>query len=78
VIADSTKLIRNFDPDARELYDLEEDPGERRDVLKTEPAPPNLESTLEEYIGQGAPAEQHEGELDSQTLEQLRQLGYIE
>jgi arylsulfatase A-like enzyme len=78
VIADSTKLIRNFDPDAHELYELEEDPGERRDVLKTEPAPPNLESTLEGYIGQGAPVEQQEGELDSQTLEQLRRLGYIE
>lgn len=78
VIAASRKLVRNVDRDARELYDVEEDPDERRDLLKTEPAPPNLESTLQGYIDQGAVVEQHEGELDSKTLEQLRQLGYIE
>jgi hypothetical protein len=71
-------LIHNLDLEARALYDLKSDPGEHKDLLDGTPAPPRLEEPLRKYIDQGAPAEQHEGELDSKTLEQLRQLGYIE
>lgn len=78
VVVGSRKLIHNLDLDARALYDLKSDPGEHRDLLERTPAPPRLEESLRKYIDQGAPAEQHEGELDSKTIEQLRQLGYIE
>ena len=77
-VAGSRKLIRNVNRDVRELYDLATDPGEQNDILEIEAAPDDLESILQGYIEEGAPVEQHEGELDPQTLEQLRQLGYIE
>jgi len=56
-----------------ELYDLVDDPAERRNLLETEPPPVELQAWIEE-IGVGAEAT---AELTPEELESLAALGYI-
>jgi len=65
----------------RWLFDLESDPGEKRDLLQGENAPPGLERALDlilrEHYGamELRPAET---EMDDETVERLRRLGYVD
>jgi len=78
VIRGQYKLIRDPDRKTRELYDLGSDPAEQVDLAGKGVVPEALDEALAKYIRQGEPAVQREGELDPQTIEQLRQLGYID
>ena len=78
VVRGTEKLIYDANADTRALFDLQEDPGEQEPRMEAVDAEPSLFDALREYIQQGAPVVQHEGALDPQTLEQLKQLGYIE
>lgn len=78
VVSGPTKVILDMNRDARELYDLGADPGERENLQGTTAPPESLMLGLDSYVARSAPVEQRSGELDQQTLEQLRELGYIE
>ena len=79
VVRGNEKLIYDANADARALFDLGTDPGEQKPKTEgVDSAAPPLFDALRQYIGQGVPVVQHEGALDPQTLEQLKQLGYIE
>ncbi len=82
------KLIRNRDPQdrsrpARELYDLEKDPGERENLAGRKlPIEEHLQAALFKWrraLLADAPARTAERleTLDAATLESLRSLGYI-
>ncbi len=82
VVAGRFKLIVH-DPDARhELYDLVEDPGERRDLSGANPA--LVESLAALIAAQRADAEQHGHRAaqaftpDAALIEQLEALGYTD
>ncbi len=69
------KLIDRSDG-IRLLYDLREDPEERHNLVDEEP---ELASTLAELFSRTEPAQLgEEMEIDEETLEKLRALGYIE
>ncbi|MGD8318717.1 MAG: hypothetical protein PVH76_13280, partial [Myxococcales bacterium] len=72
------KLIHDANRDTRDLYDLQSDWGEQHALTGSQGTARALFRALSEYVHEGAPVVQHEGALDPQTLEQLRQLGYIE
>jgi arylsulfatase A-like enzyme len=72
------KLIHDANRDTRDLYDLQSDWGEQHALTGSQDTAKALFRALSEYVHEGAPVVQHEGALDPQTLEQLRQLGYIE
>lgn len=78
VVRGNEKLIYDANADTRALFDLHADPGEQEPLMEAVDAEPSLFDALREYIQRGAPVVQHEGALDPQTLEQLKQLGYIE
>jgi arylsulfatase len=78
VVRGNEKLIYDANADARALFDLEADPGEQQPRTAGGAAERSLLDTLTKYIERGAPVVQHDGALDPQTLEQLKQLGYIE
>ncbi len=78
VVRGNDKLIYDANADVRALFDLGADPGEQRPRLDGGDSHASLFDALRQYIDQGAPVVQHEGALDPQTLEQLKQLGYIE
>ncbi|MFQ5744420.1 MAG: sulfatase [Acidobacteriota bacterium] len=80
----SSKLVFDQLPGAVELFDLQEDPGERRNLAASEPVRAQL--LLQELLAQrhrnrlalaGVDVGRTGFELDPQTLEQLRALGYI-
>ncbi len=66
-----------------ELYDLRDDPAERRDLLEQGQAPAEdvaaLRALLADFAGDDAPASGGEelGEMDPETIERLRRLGYL-
>lgn len=64
-----------------ELYDLEEDPGERRDVIAEHPdVARRLEDALAEFHaapGGGGLTPERARSLDADTLERLRTMGYV-
>ena len=81
------KYIRTFPwwkrnyrfPDKEELYDLEADPGELRNVIDDAPeAAEQMRSSAQRYVDEWFENRTVERgpELDRQTLEQLRSLGY--
>jgi arylsulfatase A-like enzyme len=76
VIAWPYKLILDAESGRRQLYDLSVDPGEKRDLA---PARAGLAEELAEVITSrlSAPAPREAVELDPQTLEELRELGYL-
>jgi choline-sulfatase len=63
-----------------ELYNLDHDPGERNNVIKTHPKIfRELEAQLKkvQLLGNGTPEQSALDGLDSQTMERLKSLGYI-
>ena len=78
VVRGSEKLIYDANADARAWFDLEADPGEQQPRTAGGDPARSLLDALTKYIERGAPVVQHDGALDPQTLEQLKQLGYIE
>ena len=81
VILDGRKLIRRTNGKS-EAYDLSRDPGERDDLYGREDFS-SLEAELEYRIERNrakasdySPGE--EANLDPETVERLRELGYIE
>ncbi|HEY3764323.1 MAG TPA: sulfatase [Gaiellales bacterium] len=74
------KLITSFD-DPRvtdALYDLEADPGERRNLARTEPAlAERLRETLREIAAERAESVQMGADEDEEIAERLRELGYM-
>ncbi len=77
LIAGHHKLILDMNSDRVELYDLRDDPGERKDISADRP-------TLAAQLQRLLPAtdadtvEVVETELGDATLEQLRSLGYLQ
>jgi Flp pilus assembly protein TadD len=69
------KLIRAPRP---ELYDVEADPGELRDIAAAEPAiAARLSTALDEAIATAGEAESRQ-RVDPETAERLRSLGYVQ
>jgi arylsulfatase A-like enzyme len=77
VISRRLKLVR-ASPGGSELYDLSADPQERRDLHAVHSATPTLESTLEDWLQSVAAPTAEPTNLDAETLERLRTLGYVE
>ncbi|HSR67242.1 MAG TPA: sulfatase-like hydrolase/transferase [Acidobacteriota bacterium] len=60
-----------------ELYDLQEDPGERRNLAEQRSTLANsLSQKLDEYVGRFEMAPSQPAEIDPQVEERLRALGY--
>ncbi len=80
VVARGHKLVLDANRGTRELYDLEADPGERQNLAGGER--PELERELalllEPYTERAEGARRRPSELDAETREQLRALGYID
>ena len=73
------KLIVPRDGGPRALYDLREDPGETRDVAGDRPTEvARLEGYLRRWRGSLQPLDAPEVELDDETLEGLKALGYVD
>jgi arylsulfatase len=75
------KLVSHLASGEVLLFDLESDPGERRDLSKTDPERvASLSRDLDARLGQGArgPGDAAPIDLDAATREKLRSLGYIE
>lgn len=79
VRADNWKGIWNVEPDTFELYDIDTDPGEQNDVATDHPQRvEEMRSFAREwYAACQAGQTEDVGELDKETLERLRSLGYI-
>jgi arylsulfatase len=67
------------------LYDLELDPGERRDLLAESPRPPEAEAAferlrdaLEQAAGAAALAPPERAPIDAETEQRLEALGYLD
>jgi len=81
IVGERLKLIRNERTGALEIYDLENDPGERIDLAEAQPELrelllPRLDEQLERAGEGAAPAASRE--LSEEEVEGLRQLGYFE
>jgi arylsulfatase A-like enzyme len=86
LVTDRYKLIHDTYKRTFELYDLVEDPGERRNLFGSPRAPATAQmqaelrswtdaglDRMEEYVGRG-----DSGEIDPATREALRDMGYIQ
>ena len=74
------KLITSFDDErvVDALYDLEADPGERRNLSLAEPAlAERLRETLREIASERAEAVAMAADEDAEIAERLRELGYM-
>lgn len=81
IVNGSHKLVLDLESGAVELYDLRDDPGERRDLATREPQrAAALRAQLEAYVArQRASAEQRrELELSEEERERLELLGYLD
>jgi arylsulfatase A-like enzyme len=77
---DGAKLILPWDatgPDAAEAYRLTDDPGERRPANLDDETLAELLGALQKLRSQGLRPLMGEGELDEETRERMRQLGYL-
>jgi arylsulfatase A-like enzyme len=75
------KLVLDLESDRAELYDLRDDPGERRDLAAREPRrAAALRAQLEEHIARqrASATDPREIELSDEERERLEQLGYLE
>jgi arylsulfatase A-like enzyme len=72
-------VVKDGAPTPR-LFDLEEDPLERTDVRDSRPdVAASLERELEDTVRRAALGARHEeAELDPETIDELRSLGYVE
>jgi arylsulfatase A-like enzyme len=74
------KLITSFDDErvTDALYDIEADPGERRNLRLAEPAlAERLRDTLRELASERAEAVAMAADEDEEIAERLRELGYM-
>lgn len=74
------KLITSFDDErvTDALYDLEADPGERRNLILADPAlADRLRETLRELVAERAEAVAMAADDDEEIAERLRELGYL-
>jgi arylsulfatase A-like enzyme len=83
IVAGRWKLIRNLGPSGRpnqELFSLAADPGDAKDRAASDPDTLKLLSrALDRALATGGQESSPKaGELDEETLEQLRALGYME
>ena len=63
----------------RRLFDLRNDPLERNDVAAKYPAQSNmLNKRLNDYLQAWQPYEAKKTQLDEETLQELKALGYVE
>lgn len=78
VVEGRWKAIWNVEPDTVELYDRTSDPGDSKDLAG---ARPELARRLRDVAAQslvgGGDGHSMDADLDSESLEQLRELGYI-
>jgi arylsulfatase A-like enzyme len=74
------KVVVDLDSGARQLYDLERDPGERVNLAAKDPSTTNeLAAAIAERMeARHAHARPEAATLDSATRERLQQLGYLE
>jgi arylsulfatase A-like enzyme len=80
VTVDSLKFIRSSNGDS-ELYDLATDPGENENIRDLRPdRAAELEALLTGWLGsfEAARPERMRGELDPETRQRLKALGYID
>jgi arylsulfatase A-like enzyme len=66
-----------------QLFNLREDPEERRNIMDTEGVPTELIQNaltgfMERFSSSGSEAEVEKAEMDKATLENLKSLGYID
>jgi arylsulfatase A-like enzyme len=79
LIGEGHKLIADLGTGNVELYDLEADWKEQDDVADERPEiVVRLAKALSDHLEGTAPAVQHPGALGDETLQQLRELGYVE
>jgi choline-sulfatase len=83
VRADGLKLIRNLEAGRATLFDLERDPGERRDVSEARPRAVarfanELDAVLARIDGEGSPRFPGPNEVPDALRARLRALGYAE
>ena len=75
------KLVHDLLNKREELYNLETDPGEARDLLAGATADPvvlaDLRDRLREFLREGVAEPAQSVPLDPETIEQLRSIGYI-
>jgi arylsulfatase A-like enzyme len=74
------KLITSFDDErvTDALYDLDADPGERRNLILTAPAEADrLRETLRPLVAERAEAVAMGADDDAEIAERLRELGYL-
>lgn len=63
----------------KRLYDLQEDPGERRDVTSLHPErAAALRRLKDEIVARGPATDGHPIEVDETLRERLEELGYVE
>jgi arylsulfatase A-like enzyme len=77
----SWKYIRDLgDRRGDRLFDLDSDPGERRDLLRQEPAvAKELAARLDEFLATvPIPVQPEIEEVSEETLDELRVLGYVD
>jgi arylsulfatase A-like enzyme len=79
ILRGSFKLIRRSDG-RRELYDLAKDPGERNNLYQNGHEPgADLDARLSRWSRSlAAASDKHDGKFDSETLERLKSLGYVQ
>ncbi len=79
LIGEGHKLIADLEAGDIELYDLEADWQEQNDLADERPEiVARLAKALSSHLEAVPPAVQHPGALGGETLQQLRELGYIE
>jgi hypothetical protein len=76
------KYIR-FDQTQDQLFNLREDPEERRNLMDTEGVPKKaiqhtLNGFMEQFSSSGPEDEVEKAEMDKATLENLKSLGYLD
>jgi arylsulfatase A-like enzyme len=73
------KLITNLESGRRELYDLKADPTEHEDLSEARPKlADELSALMDQFFVHGDEDQPNTLELDPETVERLRKLGYIE
>lgn len=78
LVGDGHKLIVDLDAGRVELYDLETDWTEQDDIALERPEiVARLAEVLSRHLEALQPAAQHPGALDDETMQQLRELGYV-
>ncbi len=82
LVEDGWKAIWNDEPGTVELYDLARDPDERDDVSEREPERARaMAESARDWLarcGDGAVRPTEDGDLDEDSLERLRALGYVD